>query len=170
MTPSEPNKKSSMWYSQGQEVLRGFECGFNFQITDQSRTCRNVKTADFGLHQYEVYTTGRRCFDCLPTYGLLISVASLQACRVHGGDGFAFVIHSHPNGTATIGEIVWRSCLHCSNIFRFFGITNVHMHAKVLALRVLATLAFKTLWQYVSKLKPWVLCNIFQVRCISVSM
>jgi len=79
LTPSEPHKKSSMWYSQGQEVLRGFECGFTFEISDQSRTCRKVKTANFGVNQYE-------------------------ACRVHGGDGFAFVIHSHPNGTSTLGD------------------------------------------------------------------
>lgn len=79
MTASEPNQLSSIWYTQGLEVLSGFECSFSFQVTDQSRVCRNVQTADFNLHQYE-------------------------ACKVHGGDGFAFVVHSHENGTSTLGK------------------------------------------------------------------
>lgn len=79
MTASEPHQLSSVWYTQGLEVLSGFECSFRFQVTDQSRVCRNVQTADFNIHQY-------------------------RACKVHGGDGFAFVIQSNENGTATLGQ------------------------------------------------------------------
>ena len=79
MTASEPHQLSSVWYTQGLEVLSGFECSFQFQVTDQSRVCRNVQTADFNIYQY-------------------------KACKVHGGDGFAFVIQSNENGTATLGQ------------------------------------------------------------------
>ena len=79
MTASEPHQLSSVWYTQGLEILSGFECSFQFQVTDQSRVCRNVETADFNIYQY-------------------------QACKVHGGDGFAFVVQSNPNGTATLGK------------------------------------------------------------------
>ena len=30
-------------------------------------------------------------------------MACAQSCMVHGGDGFAFVIHLDPNATATLG-------------------------------------------------------------------
>ena len=79
MTASEPHQLSSVWYTQGLEVLSGFECQFSFQVTDQSRVCRNVQTADFNIYQY-------------------------KACKVHGGDGFAFVVHSNSNGTSTLGN------------------------------------------------------------------
>jgi hypothetical protein len=79
LTPSEPFKKASMWYRQGIEVYSGFECGFRFHMSDLSRRCNYVRDRNFGTKQY-------------------------KSCRVHGGDGFAFVVHGHVNGTSTLGE------------------------------------------------------------------
>ncbi|GMF25047.1 unnamed protein product [Phytophthora lilii] len=79
LTASQPHQVSSIWYAQQLPILQGFETRFTFQITDQSRRCFEVKDQNFGLHEY-------------------------QSCAVHGGDGLAFVIHSHQNRTATIGE------------------------------------------------------------------
>ncbi|KAG7396150.1 hypothetical protein PHYBOEH_002754 [Phytophthora boehmeriae] len=78
LTASQPNQVSSVWYAQQLPVLEGFETRFTFQITDQSRRCFEVKDHNFGLHEY-------------------------QSCAVHGGDGFAFVLHSHENRTTTLG-------------------------------------------------------------------
>ncbi|KAG6965780.1 hypothetical protein JG687_00005230 [Phytophthora cactorum] len=77
LTASQPHQVSSVWYAQQLPVLQGFETRFTFQITDQSRRCFEVKDQNFGLHEY-------------------------QSCAVHGGDGFAFVLHSHQNRTATL--------------------------------------------------------------------
>ncbi|EGZ12647.1 hypothetical protein PHYSODRAFT_337063 [Phytophthora sojae] len=78
LTASQPHQVSSIWYAQQLPVLQGFETRFTFQITDQSRRCFEVKDQNFGLREY-------------------------QSCAVHGGDGLAFVIHSHQNRTATLG-------------------------------------------------------------------
>ncbi|RLN73354.1 hypothetical protein BBJ28_00011893 [Nothophytophthora sp. Chile5] len=78
LTASQPRQVSSVWYAQRLPVLRGFETRFTFQITDQTRRCFEVKDQNFGLREY-------------------------QSCAVHGGDGLAFVLHSHPNLTATLG-------------------------------------------------------------------
>lgn len=78
LTASQPHQVSSVWYAQQLPVLQGFETRFTFQITDQSRRCFEVKDQHFGLHEY-------------------------QSCAVHGGDGLAFVLHSHRNRTATLG-------------------------------------------------------------------
>ncbi|KUF81258.1 hypothetical protein AM587_10006541 [Phytophthora nicotianae] len=77
LTASQPHQVSSVWYAQPLPVLQGFETRFTFQITDQSRRCFEVKDQNFGLHEY-------------------------RSCAVHGGDGFAFVLHSHQNRTATL--------------------------------------------------------------------
>eukprot|EP00501_MAST-03F_sp_TOSAG23-6_P001383 GSMAST32.ASY1.ANO1.1437.1 assembled CDS len=79
LTPSEPFMIGSMWYRQPVEVYSGFECGFRFQMTDHSRKCNYVKDQSFGINQY-------------------------KSCRVHGGDGFAFVIHGNELGHAALGE------------------------------------------------------------------
>lgn len=78
LTASQPRQVSSAWYSEPLPVLQGFETRFTFQITDQSKHCFEVRDQNFGTRQY-------------------------QSCMVHGGDGFAFVLHSHPNKTATVG-------------------------------------------------------------------
>eukprot|EP00939_MAST-03C_sp_MAST-3C-sp1_P004896 g4896.t1 len=78
LTPSEPEKTSAIWHLQSIEVYSGFECGFRFQITDLSRACNTVKDRNFGLKQY-------------------------KACTVHGGDGFAFVLHGDTSGVNALG-------------------------------------------------------------------
>ena len=79
LTPSEPRKEASVWHDRPVSVLRGFTSEFAFQITDPSRTCQEVKDRTF-------------------------STAHHTSCVVHGGDGFAFVIHDHDNRTKTIGR------------------------------------------------------------------
>jgi hypothetical protein len=79
LTPSQPRQVSSIWYRERLPVLQGFETRFTFQITDQSRRCYEVKDQNFGVRQH-------------------------TTCLVHGGDGFAFVVHSHPNKTETVGS------------------------------------------------------------------
>ena len=79
LTPSKPEKTGALWYTQGLEVLSGFECGFRFQITDLSRSCNYVKDRNFGLSMH-------------------------KACAVHGGDGFAFVVHGDQDRLDTIGD------------------------------------------------------------------
>lgn len=59
-------------------VLNGFETGFTFQVTDHIRTCNVVRDAAF-------------------------STASYQSCAVAGADGFAFVVHAAPEGSAALG-------------------------------------------------------------------
>lgn len=78
LTPSNPFTVGSAWYRSRVPVLGGFETKFTFQISDHSRACTEVKDQDFGLHQH-------------------------KSCAVHGGDGFAFVVHGHPDGTAALG-------------------------------------------------------------------
>ena len=53
LTPSKPNKSGALWYTQGLEVLSGFECGFRFQVTDLSRSCNYVKDRNFGLSMHK---------------------------------------------------------------------------------------------------------------------
>ena len=67
-----------MWRHARVPVTGGFETGFSFQISDHSRVCRRVRDRSFSTALYE-------------------------SCIVHGGDGFAFVLHNDVNGTATLG-------------------------------------------------------------------
>ncbi|KAJ0401714.1 hypothetical protein ATCC90586_001507 [Pythium insidiosum] len=78
LTASQPRQLSSVWYAEELPVLQGFETRFTFQISDQSRRCLDVVDENFAVRHH-------------------------RSCFVHGGDGFAFVVHSHPNKTATIG-------------------------------------------------------------------
>lgn len=78
LTASQPRQVASVWYAEPLPVLQGFETRFTFQLTDQSKRCLEVKDQHFGVRHY-------------------------RSCSVHGGDGFAFVIHSHPNKTSTLG-------------------------------------------------------------------
>lgn len=79
LTPSEPFKRGAVWHKIAAEVTSGFQSEFSFQISDATRSCTMVKDNSFGTKSYE-------------------------SCRVHGGDGFAFVIHGHKNGTSAIGS------------------------------------------------------------------
>lgn len=78
LTASQPNEVASVWYVEPLPVLQGFETRFTFQIADQSRRCFEVKDQHFNVRKY-------------------------RTCMVHGGDGLAFVLHSHANKTATLG-------------------------------------------------------------------
>uniref|UniRef100_K3WJM2 Legume lectin domain-containing protein n=1 Tax=Globisporangium ultimum (strain ATCC 200006 / CBS 805.95 / DAOM BR144) TaxID=431595 RepID=K3WJM2_GLOUD len=78
LTASQPRQVASAWYAEPLPVLQGFETRFTFQLTDQSKRCYEVKDQYFGVRHY-------------------------RSCAVHGGDGFAFVVHSHPNKTSTLG-------------------------------------------------------------------
>ena len=77
--PSEPYKRGALWHSLRTNVPSGFQTTFSFRISDQTRSCTLVKDTSFGTKSYE-------------------------SCRVHGADGFAFVLHAHANGTETLGE------------------------------------------------------------------
>ncbi|ETW01019.1 hypothetical protein H310_06654 [Aphanomyces invadans] len=78
LTGSQPHQASSVWYNDPLNVLDGFETRFTFQISDHAKRCYDVKTPNFGLTSY-------------------------QSCVVHGGDGFAFVVHGDPNATFALG-------------------------------------------------------------------
>lgn len=79
LTSSHPSQVGSIWYEKRLPVLKGFSTLFNFQVTDHSQTCSYRLDPSFSSQHY-------------------------QSCAVHGGDGFAFVIHSDPNATLAIGK------------------------------------------------------------------
>ncbi|KDO33024.1 hypothetical protein SPRG_01840 [Saprolegnia parasitica CBS 223.65] len=85
LTASQPSQVSSTWFNDPLNVLDGFETRFTFQITDHSKRCLDVKDQNFNTKTY-------------------------QSCFVHGGDGFAFVLHGHPNMTSALGRggMGWR--------------------------------------------------------------
>ena len=58
--------------------LTGFDTIFTFQVSDHSRTCSDHVNPNFSLNLY-------------------------RSCAVHGGDGFAFVIHGDPRNVSAIG-------------------------------------------------------------------
>ena len=78
LTPSRPSSTSSVFRLEAVPVLTGFETGFVFQVTDHSRACTQVKDRYF-------------------------SVQTHQSCSIHGGDGFAFVIHNDGAGSRALG-------------------------------------------------------------------
>lgn len=80
LTPSNPSKKGAMWFADPVQVSNGFDTLFSFQISDHSKQCTLYKD------QY-------------------LSMTNYRTCSVHGADGFAFVIHFHPNTTSTIGDV-----------------------------------------------------------------
>jgi len=79
LTGSNPFEAGSMWYTRPLPLLNGFETKFTFQITDHSQSCVEVKDKDFGLQHH-------------------------KSCAVHGGDGFAFVIHGDPSEIRALGK------------------------------------------------------------------
>lgn len=78
LTPSHPSKAGSVWYETRVPVLRGFETTFSWKITDHSVECTRHVDADFATLEHE-------------------------SCAVHGGDGFAFVIHADPADASALG-------------------------------------------------------------------
>jgi hypothetical protein len=78
LTPSQPFKRGAVWRHEPGLVLKGFDTEFTWQVGDHSRICHNVKDAAFDGNLY-------------------------SSCAVHGGDGFAFVVHVDPNGTDALG-------------------------------------------------------------------
>lgn len=72
LTPSGPGKVGAMWYREEVPVSNGFDTYFSFQISDHSKECT--------LHKDQYFTQ-----------------QSYRTCSVHGGDGFAFVIHNTPD-------------------------------------------------------------------------
>jgi hypothetical protein len=78
LTPSNPSKAGSVWYQSRVPILRGFETTFSWQITDQSVECID--------HVDKAYSTMQH-----------------RSCAVHGGDGFAFVIHGAPEKENALG-------------------------------------------------------------------
>jgi len=79
LTPSRSSRSGGLWRTEAVEVLQGFSTEFAFQLTDLSRTCTLVR--DTGL-----------------------STTKYRSCAVHGGDGFAFVIHRDPAGPRALGK------------------------------------------------------------------
>ena len=69
LTPSGPAKAGAMWYRDEVPVSNGFDTYFTFQMTDHSKECT--------LHKDQYFTQ-----------------ISYRSCSVHGGDGFALVIHN----------------------------------------------------------------------------
>lgn len=78
LTNSSPSKAGSVWYQSRVPILRAFETTFSWQITDQSLEC--IEYVD------KAYSTKQH-----------------RSCAVHGGDGFAFVIHGSPEEAAALG-------------------------------------------------------------------
>ena len=79
LTPSLPSSTGAMWYRDLVPVTNGFDTFFTFQISDHSKECVFVKD------QY-------------------LSSRSYESCSIHGGDGFAFIIHNSDNLTQAVGE------------------------------------------------------------------
>jgi hypothetical protein len=69
-----------MWYREQVSLVNGFDTYFTFQISDHSKECT--------LHKDQYFSRIHH-----------------RTCSVHGGDGFAFVIHGDGNATKAIGGI-----------------------------------------------------------------
>lgn len=79
LTPSHPSKAGSVWYDTRVPVLTGFETTFSWTLSDHSKEC--TRHTDRAFAQYEH-----------------------ESCVVHGGDGFAFVIHGDPADASALGS------------------------------------------------------------------
>ena len=79
LTASGPSKVGALWYHMPIAVIGGFETLFTFQVSDHSRECSKHRDPTFSTTMYE-------------------------SCTVHGGDGFAFVIHRDENDTEALGS------------------------------------------------------------------
>lgn len=78
LTPSHPSKAGSVWYESRVPVLTGFETTFSWQITDHSVECTEHVDRSFSRRLH-------------------------KSCAVHGGDGFAFVVHGDPADVSALG-------------------------------------------------------------------
>jgi hypothetical protein len=79
LTASEPSQVGSVWHARPVAIYLGFQTEFVFQIVDPSRSCTLVKDRQFSTQHH-------------------------QSCMVHGGDGFAFVLHGNEKRSKTIGH------------------------------------------------------------------
>lgn len=80
LTPSLPSQVGSVFYERRVSVLKGFDTTFTFQMgLDQSKVCTQRIDPMTLEEQY-------------------------KSCSVHGGDGFAFVIHADERGFDAIGK------------------------------------------------------------------
>eukprot|EP01029_Cantina_marsupialis_P008289 TRINITY_DN196_c0_g1_i1.p1 TRINITY_DN196_c0_g1~~TRINITY_DN196_c0_g1_i1.p1 ORF type:complete len:234 (+),score=54.62 TRINITY_DN196_c0_g1_i1:192-893(+) len=79
LTASKAKQLGTLFHHTPVSVLTGFETTFVFQITDQSRACNVVRDRHFTLQQH-------------------------KSCFVHGGDGFAFVLHGDSEGPFAKGS------------------------------------------------------------------
>ena len=80
LTNSYQSQVGSVWYEKRLPVLKGFETAFSFQVSDHSRTCSDHVDPSLSLSRRH------------------------RSCAVHGGDGFAFVIHADERDTSAIGH------------------------------------------------------------------
>jgi len=76
LTSSHISQVGSAWYKEPLAVLDGFETSFTFQILDQSQSCTYHVDPNVALKKH-------------------------KSCYVHGGDGFAFVLHHHSGANET---------------------------------------------------------------------
>ncbi|GMI58959.1 hypothetical protein ScalyP_jg11004 [Parmales sp. scaly parma] len=79
LTPSTPHKSGAVWHETRLPLTQGFDTIFTYHISDHSKVCSDHVDPSFSLKHH-------------------------RTCAVHGGDGFAFVIHGNSNGTAAIGR------------------------------------------------------------------
>ena len=78
LTPSTPSKVGGFWHRNRLPIVKGFDTIFTFQISDHSKECTDHIDPSFSLRHH-------------------------RTCAVHGGDGFAFVIHNSKNDTEVLG-------------------------------------------------------------------
>ena len=78
LTSSLPSQAGSVFYEKRVPVIKGFDITFSFQITAHSKVCTSHLEP-------------------------MASQKHHKSCAVHGGDGFAFVIHSDKSGANAIG-------------------------------------------------------------------
>lgn len=60
LTPSVPSALASVWHAQPQRVLKGFETGFQLQVTSPSYSCVDVRDRAFSLKHHKVCGAARR--------------------------------------------------------------------------------------------------------------
>jgi len=78
LTSSLSFQVGGVWRRDRSNLLKGFSTKFSFRISDLSRACSIVRDASFSPKKY-------------------------QSCTVHGGDGFAFVMHRDDSLEDAIG-------------------------------------------------------------------
>jgi hypothetical protein len=79
LTQALQSQVGSAFYERMVPVFQGFDTVFEFLISGQSRLCKT--------YFEEVYSKMHH-----------------RSCSVHGGDGFAFIIHGNDNGSRSLGS------------------------------------------------------------------